>query len=223
MKQTDPRRIRPRPHALTFLSAGALWCIFLLAGRILHTGGVHYAFLVWNLFLAFLPLLAAYGLRSLRPGIAAWAVLGAWLLFFPNAPYVVTDLLHLRARPGVPQWFDLLLLLSFAFVSLFAGIESLRAVQRWLSTHFSRRIGWSGAFLFLFLGSYGVYLGRFQRWNSWDLLRQPLALLQDIAGHALNPAAHPRTWAFSLGFGVLLSAIYVFVHTVSAPDERETP
>lgn len=218
MNHSDPQT--PLSQTLAFYSVGALWCVFLLAGRILHTGSLHFAFLVWNLFLAFLPLLASRGLAALRPGIVAWPVLAVWLLFFPNAPYVVTDLVHLRTSPGAPQWFDLLLLLSFAFVALFAGLESLRTVHRWLATHFSQRLGWAAAVLFLFLAGYGVYLGRFQRWNSWDLLRQPAALLRDIAGHALNPAAHPRTWAFSLGFGIMLSAIYLLAYpNPSKPTE----
>lgn len=196
--------------------------MFLLAGRILATGHLFYAFLAWNLFLAFIPLFLARCLGPLRPGLPALLLLAAWLLFFPNAPYLVTDLLHLRARPGVPQWFDLLLLLSFAMVALFAGFESLRAVHRWIDERFSPRTGWIAAVGFLFLSGYGVYLGRFQRWNSWDLLHHPAALLHDVAGPALDPLAHPRAWAFSLGFGVLLCTLYLVAHPVR-PAHRAAP
>ncbi|MBB5033502.1 DUF1361 domain-containing protein [Prosthecobacter vanneervenii] len=201
-----------------------LWCCFTLVLRIHLAGHHHYAFMVWNLFLAAIPLGLSLGLSRISRLSLALPVLALWLLFFPNAPYVLTDLIHLNEHPAnVPKWLDLLMLLSFALVSLWLGFQSLHIVQHWFARKFSHATAWCVSVGSLGLSGFGVYLGRFDRWNSWDLLHRPASLLTRIASYVLHPLAHSRTWGFTLGFGTLLILAYLFwlSSAAAAPVNRK--
>lgn len=188
-----------------------LWCCIVLNLRFQLAGHHYYAFMLWNLFLAAIPLGLSLGLRQINRFIPALPVLAVWLLFFPNAPYVLTDLMHLNEHPAnVPRWLDLLMLLSFALVALWLGFQSLHMVQHWFARKFSRATAWCVTVGTLGLSGFGVYLGRFDRWNSWDLVHRPVSLLSRIAAYVMHPQAHTRTWGFTLGFGTLLILAYLF-------------
>ncbi len=174
-------------------------------------GNLYYRFMLWNLFLAAIPLGLSLGLMRINRLTLAIPPLGLWLLFFPNAPYVLTDLMHLSEHNAhVPKWLDLLMLLSFGLVSLWFGFQSLRLVQSWFARRFSHATGWCVAIASLVLSGFGIYLGRFLRWNSWDLMRRPHVLLNDIASRFIDPLDHSRTWVFTFGFGTLLILAYLF-------------
>ncbi len=184
--------------------------VLLLLSRVLYSGRITYSFLLWNLFLAWLPLLLAYlSLRSLprRPLLALIAAL-AWLAFFPNAPYILTDIMHLRYDDGITVLFDVLLLFTFAISGITLGFVSLR----WMQVSVARRIGmwWSRGFAVMVLGlsGFGIYLGRFLRWNSWDIVTNPLSLAQDIWPRLMHPIQHWHTWAMSVLFAFVLIFIY---------------
>jgi uncharacterized membrane protein len=203
----------PVINLLAVTVAACAWCLTILGFRISSAGNLQFAFLSWNLFLAAIPLGLALVLHaSSRTG--RWSLglplVAGWLLFFPNAPYVLTDLIHLRARTGVPLWFDLLMILSFALVSLWMGFQSLHLVQAWIARRTSRRLSWCFAGACMLLCGFGIYLGRFLRWNSWDIVSHPLPLLADIWSRVSEPASHPQTWGVTLGFGGLLMLGYLF-------------
>ncbi|MDZ4403923.1 DUF1361 domain-containing protein [Prosthecobacter sp.] len=202
-----------------------LWCCAVLNVRFHLAGHHNYAFLLWNLFLAAIPLGLSLGLVRIKRLVFALPLLAIWLLFFPNAPYVLTDLIHLSPhnRGHVPLWLDLLMLLSFALVSLWFGFQSLRIVQHWFARRFSRMTAWSVTLGSLVLSGFGVYLGRFLRWNSWDIVHQPQHLLQDIVSRVLNPLHHGNTWSFTLGFGTLLILAYLvwISATTMQPEQRK--
>jgi uncharacterized membrane protein len=150
-------------------------------------------------------------------------LLAAWLLFFPSAPYILTDLIHLSPHNHghVPLWLDLVMLLSFAFVALGVGFQSLHIVQRWLAGSFSSLASWLVVIGSLGLSGFGVYLGRFLRWNSWDIVRHPATLWNDILARLLHPLAHGHTWGFTLGFGTLLILAYLFwISAATVPREE---
>ncbi len=198
-----------------------LWCCIMLNLRIHLAGHPYYIFMLWNLFLAAIPLGLSLGLRQIDSLTLALPLLAVWLLFFPNAPYVLTDLIHLNEHSSnVPKWLDLLMLLSFALVSLWFGFQSLHIVQHWFARKFSHATAWCVTVGSLGLSGFGVYLGRFDRWNSWDLLHRPMSLLSTIASYILHPLAHTRTWGFTLGFGTLLILAYLFWFS-SAPAAQE--
>jgi uncharacterized membrane protein len=197
-----------------------LWCCLVLNVRMHLAERYNYAFLLWNLFLAVIPLSLSLGVAKTNRTVLAAPLLAAWLLFFPNAPYVLTDLIHLTPHNHayVPLWLDLLMLLSFAFVSLWLGFQSLQIIQHWFAARFSRLTAWSVAVGSLGLSGFGVYLGRFERWNSWDVLRRPHLLFSDIASRVLDPLQHANTWGFSLGFGTLLILAYLFWISTATAD-----
>lgn len=199
-----------------------LWCCIVLNWRFQLAGNQYYAFMLWNLFLAGIPLGLSLGLRWIERPILALPVLAVWLLFFPNAPYVLTDLMHLNEHNrNVPKWVDLLMLLSFAFVSLWLGFQSLHIVQHWFARKFSHATAWCVTLGSLGLSGFGIYLGRFDRWNSWDLLHRPVSLLSRIASYVLHPMAYTHIWGFTLGFGTLLIFAYLFWFS-SVPTTADT-
>jgi uncharacterized membrane protein len=196
------------------------WCVALLLLRVWRSGVLTYSFLVWNLILAVVPAVAAVVLRSLsdrkgRAPLKAAAFL-VWLCFLPNAPYIATDFMHLKVRAPVPLWFDIALLGSCAAAGVLLGYASVADVQVALSRRFRPAVGALVACGSLFICGFGIYLGRFLRWNSWDVLTAPRALAVEIADRFLNPLSHPRTWAVSVIYGLALVLGYAVLHGVAS-------
>ncbi|RYD71977.1 MAG: DUF1361 domain-containing protein, partial [Sphingobacteriales bacterium] len=135
-------------------------------------------------------------------------LLGSWLLFFPNALYIVTDLVHLRDETNMPWWFDAMLLFAAAFAGLLMAFVSLRNVEKYLSTLLSKKMVQASIFFLLFLGSFGVYLGRFERWNSWNIVNDPLQLALNIVTCIVNPVDNAKVWAITILFTGVYSLGY---------------
>ena len=191
------------------------WCGALLALRVWRAQNVTYFFLVWNLFLAAIPFVAALAFERAKWFITRATAFIVWLLFLPNAPYIVTDFIHLRARPPVPLWFDILLLISAAGTGLLLGYGSVMIVQRAVERRAGKRTGWIAATIALFLSAFGIYLGRFVRFNSWEALTDPMPLFSDIAYRLMNPMQHPRTFAVTALYGVALVLGYAALHALA--------
>jgi uncharacterized membrane protein len=188
-------------------------CGALLALRMAYTRGFMYADMLWNLFLAWLPVLsslAAYNAYRRHWGISTVIFVGAaflWLIFFPNAPYLMTDLMHLRPS-NAPIWFDLILLIAFAWTGTFLGLVSLFLMQSVIRRIAGILASWAFALGALAAGSFGIYLGRYLRLNSWDIFTQPGRILRDILSQLRHPFANLQTYAFSGLFFLLLLAAY---------------
>ncbi len=211
------------PFRLLLLTAAScLWCLSLLALRHHWSGQSWFLFMAWNLFLAGIPLGFSLLLTRVKRSIVAMPLIGGWLLFFPNAPYVLTDLLHLKERSGVPLWFDLMLLLSFALVSLLLGFQSLQLVQHWIEKRTNSLVAWLFVLTSLMLSGFGIYLGRFLRWNSWDIVSNPHGLAADIVESLTSPGANGRTWGVTLGFGGMLVLAYLFWHLSAVTTSQLT-
>ena len=197
-----------------------LICFSLSVFRCFYSGTNMFLFLNWNLFLAFIPwacssLLVLYPQLQQRK-LAIAMLLCVWLLFFPNAPYILTDLFHLKRQLNMPVWFDLVLIVAYAWTGLLLGFMSLIDIEGFLKRFLpTKQIAILATFL-LFLGSFGIYLGRYLRWNSWDIINEPLRLLYDIGDRIINPLAHPRTWGVTLAMGLLLSMMYWSIKVVRA-------
>jgi uncharacterized membrane protein len=192
----------------------------LLAARVCLTGHWRQFYLVWNLFLAWLPLvfaLAATGLQQ-RVGPRRWsfrAAATAWLLFFPNAPYILTDLVHLGPRSHGVFWADLVLILLFALIGVVLGFLSLHLMQQIVAQRFGWLAGWLFVVAVTALSGFGIYLGRFHRWNSWDIVVNPFALLSDLARWFLNMPTHPKTAIIPILFTLLVLLTYVTLHALT--------
>jgi uncharacterized membrane protein len=174
-----------RIAVIASLAALSLFVLAMIIGRVLYTRTLDHAGIAWNLVLAWLPFglsLVVYARPrsgSSRPALVALAAL--WLLFFPNAPYIVTDLKHIGTSSGIPVLYDVLLLSAAAWAGLLLGLISLflmHAVARRLLGVVS---AWALVVCVLTASSFGIYLGRVQRWNSWDVFVRPEALLGQVA------------------------------------------
>lgn len=194
------------------------WCAALLALRIARADTFLFTFLVWNLFLAAIPFAASLAFevldryRRVRP--LQWACFAVWLLFLPNAPYIITDFIHLKYRPPVPLWYDVLMLLSCAGAGMLLGYASVMIVHRIVAKHYGVFAGWATALIALFLSAFGIYLGRFLRWNSWEAVTDPLPLFNDIATRIMNPLQYPKTFAVTGLFGIALCLGYIALDIV---------
>ena len=194
---------RQRAALLALVFASGV-CLAMLASRAVFARNSDLGFYPWNLVLAWIPFLLArriYALRASRSPryglLAACVVL--WFFFLPNAPYIVTDLVHLKTRPPVPKWFDLVMMVSFAWTGLCLGYLALYLLPEVVRSWLGRRWGWGFVGVMLALSSFGIYLGRFQRWNSWDVLTRPYGLASDVV-QRLGFAGRAEMFAFSATF-----------------------
>jgi len=182
--------------------------MFLLAVRIIVTGELTYIFLAWNLFLAWIPFAISQNFNGVKNRWKILFLVGAWLLFLPNAPYIITDFLHLRSRPPIPYWYDILLLFSAALNGLLLGLLSLLSVEKFLITRYGNRISGFIILSSFFLCSFGIYMGRYLRWNSWDIIINPDEIAGDILVRIFNPFDHFGTWSVTILFGSFFYVIY---------------
>jgi uncharacterized membrane protein len=200
-------------------SALLVWCLTLIALRVGRTGSDQFVFLIWNLFLACIPLAASRLLRVFHHrrslDMAQLVLLGVWLLFLPNAPYILTDMVHLTPVSPTLYWYDLGTLLSCALTGLLLGYSSMFDIHRVIEERFGPKLGWVVAVTSLILSGYGVYLGRVLRWNSWDVFTNPRGLFASIAGCILNPALHIDTYLVSGFFGVAFLIGYAVLHSMA--------
>jgi len=200
------------------------WCVCMIAVRIDRTGSGYYRFLITNLFLACVPLFLSTILRIVSHLRLHWtiqlALFSLWLLFLPNAPYILTDILHLTRASHAPAWYDLALLLSCAGTGLLLGYLSLIDVQGLVTRSFGSACGWIFALVSLLLSGFAIYLGRFLRWNSWDVLVTPTRLFE-IMGGLTQPWAHARPLAVTLIFGVILTLGYISLLLVVHPEQSK--
>lgn len=184
------------------------FCGLLFVIRAINTQTFMYGFLLWNLFLACVPLLVSstilVSLQIREHKVKLVGALFIWLLFLPNSFYLLTDFEHLSHFPTVPFWFDLILLSSFAMTGIFVGLLSLVQVEKIISCHFSPKIKVLLIISILYLSGFGVYLGRYYRFNSWDIFQEPIELLKGI----LKGLTTTDAQNFTLGFGTFLLVLY---------------
>ncbi len=208
------------------LSSGLALTIYL--GRVIFSGSWRqYANLVWNLVLAWVPysfsILSAI-LHRLFP--KQWWLLifpGAiWMIFFPNAAYIITDFTHLAEFEEIPLWYDILLLTTFAWTGVFLAMFSLRTMQRLVQSCLGRILSWLFAATALSLTGLGIYLGRFDRWNSWDLLLKPESILADVAKRFANPLENLRFFGFTMLFTAFLVVCYLMFTAIPYSDEKKS-
>ena len=203
----------------------SLLCIVLLVLRIILTNKVRLGFIPFNLILAFLPM--AFMLLMERTGKRWHIVLccGLWFLFFPNAPYMLTDLVHFDKRLGPVSWIDLLALLAAAWAALLGGMITLRYMQSQVREHFNAALAHGFVIAMLFLSSIGIYIGRFLRFHSVHAFLKPAEVLMETAAQFIPPAGDAMAWPFTLAVFGLLCCIHhsltAFVHASRRSGESQ--
>jgi uncharacterized membrane protein len=194
---------------LAALLAASAWCVLLLVVRKHEFGAALYKYLVWNLMLAWIPLVLAILLvaayRQRRSAAELVAVGAAWLLFLPNAPYVLTDFIHLGSTH---RMYDTILVGSFAVTGLALGFASLLLVQLVVTRAGGALLGWLTALGSLFFASIGIYLGRVVRLNSWDAIQRPHRLWQIARLRLEDPFGNRYLIGFVIAFCGFLTLAY---------------
>jgi uncharacterized membrane protein len=197
---------------LVGLGGASALCLALEYARE-HRYATDFRFLVWNLILAWVPLILALvvydGYRRTRSLLWLSPFLALWLIFLPNAPYIVTDFVHLSPSSRAPLWFDGVELSAFAWTGMLLGFVSLYLVHAVLRHRFGAPAGWFVVLCVLGLASVGVYLGRVKRWNSWELITQPGSKLAQVHAHLADPSSLAQAFGVTVIVTLLLAAAYL--------------
>jgi uncharacterized membrane protein len=169
--------------------------------------------MLWNLFLAYIPFLISKYI-PIQPKIYLEIWLPVWLIFLPNAPYLLTDIFHLQKGTAMPMWYDLLLLITFSVNGMFLYFISLKKMHELIKTKYSVKTANIIIYTSIILSSFGVYLGRYLRWNSWEIIQQPFAIIQDVLHRLIYPNMHTRTWGVTIGYSILFGMIFWFLNNI---------
>lgn len=201
------------------LNIACAMCIALVFARVAYSDSERHLGLIWNLFLAWIPFMLAYfahafswrraTLYLIIPSIAF-----LWLIFFPNAPYMLTDLQDLaRSATDAPLWYDVIIVVWCSWTGMLLGVISLYLMQDIMVRNFGRRAGWIFVFLISALSSFGIYIGRFVRLNSWDILQNPAETAQEILGIVIDPSQ--RLAAFTLLYTTFFLFVFLLLYSFS--------
>ena len=180
--------------------------------------------MIWNYFLAVIPVYMAlfsryYSELEKRVPTVAFSLL--WLLFFPNAFYMLTDFKYLskisfplwdvyeKIGGNLTPWILLLNLVVSITAGVIAGIISLEIIHKILKENFGNKISWVIVVFLMILTSFGVYIGRFARLNSWDIIN--LEKLFDDIMSVMTPFASIFILIFTLMTMILYCGYYFFV------------
>ncbi len=187
------------------IAIASLFAIALGLVRFCFTKQTSYIWLNWNLFLALLPIGFAVLAVTLKKKWLSTTMILLWLGFLPNAPYLITDFIHLAdVGPKSLLWFDAIMIFSYSFAGLMAWVLSLNILKNHL--HWKQ---WSVWFIAL-LSGFGIYLGRYIRFNTWDIITHPLSLMRKVGEIILSPITHDPVIAMTAVFMCLLAGIYLY-------------
>lgn len=201
------------------LILSCLFSICLSIIRVILTSQLMFAWLQWNLFLAFLPYFITRTLiRRPRWIESRWKFAIAflcWLAFIPNSFYIITDLVHLDERLPVPLWYDLALILSFVWNGLLLGALSVRQMEKIVVVKYQIPNEWWFSVPIMAVNAFGVYIGRYLRYNSWDLLSNPFGLFSDVAYLLMHPIRNRIDWGMIVCYALFMMLMYNSLKRVS--------
>lgn len=212
----------PRNY-LVILALFTAFCLLSLVVRNLAEGNTVYNFLLWNLFLAFLPLLIAWIIYFFLGKLNKVVIIIAsflWLLFYPNAPYMISDLIHVN-NTNAMVLYDTLIIFSFSMLALFYGFYSLKIIHFSYRQITSKKIAHVVIIVSILLSSAGFYLGRILRLNSWDLFTHPLQTMQMIFDHLWPINENPTTYVVILLFGFIQFILLIMMKDMDEIDKEE--
>lgn len=205
--------IAPRAQYVVALGLASVVSACFLLGEMAAGQGIVHAYLLWNLFLAWVPFVLALYLRnSLRHKLwSSWEALGlsvAWLIFLPNSFYMVSDFIHLNEVDPSQALLSSVTFTAFIFTGVLLGISSLYLVHLEFLKRLSPRDAATLVGILLLVSSVAIYIGRDLRWNTWDVLVNPMGLLFDLSERLLHPSQYGQVLAVVVPFFVLLCSMY---------------
>jgi uncharacterized membrane protein len=212
-------RHRHNIAVFTLLNTACAVCIGLVAARVVYTDSGRRIDLIWNLFLAWIPFILSYlahviSWRRIWLYLVIPFVAFLWLIFFPNAPYMLTDLQDLARRAtDAPLWYDVIIVVWCSWTAMLLGIVSLYLMQDIVTRTFGRFMGWAFIFIISAASSFGIYIGRFVRLNSWDILQNPGETAMNILGLVIDPSR--RLAAFTLLYTFFFLFVYLLLYSFS--------
>lgn len=202
-----------------WLFISCCFSVAMVCTRVLVTGYLTYLFLPWNLFLAFIPYVISEWLFNniavIENRKKCLLILMVWLLFIPNSFYIVTDLFHLVQFDSAPKWFDLLLLFSFAWNGLLFGVLSVRKIQLIITVMIGRPLSLFFVFAVMWLNAFGIYVGRFLRFNSWDIIVQPFSLFGDMLYILCHPLRNRMEWSMITTWAIFMILFYITIQKLA--------
>lgn len=221
------KRNRHNIAVFVMLNLACAVCIFLVGARVLYTDSTRHAGLIWNLFLAWIPFIMSYFAHTISwKRIWLYIVIPVitipWLLFFPNAPYMLTDLQDLVRSGGVgaPLWYDVIILVWCSWTGMLLGVISLYLMHDIITRAFGRFSGWAFVLVVSGLSSFGIYIGRFVRLNSWDILQRPTETAMEILGLVIDPSM--RLAAFTALYTFFFLFVYLLLYSFSHMLDENT-
>ena len=203
----------------TLLNAACAVCIGLVVARVAYSDSGRHLGLIWNLFLAWIPFILSYvahaiSWRRIWLYLVIPFVTILWLLFFPNAPYMLTDLQDLaRTATDAPLWYDVIIVVWCSWTAMLLGVVSLYLMQDIVHRTFGRFMGWVFVFAISAASSFGIYIGRFVRLNSWDILQNPTETAINILGLVIDPTRRLAAFTFLYTFFFLF--VYLLLYSFS--------
>lgn len=204
------------------LTLSMLFSCMLIPARIIYTGRLTFIFLVWNLILAYVPYFITQMLNRKQEWINNKLVFAAifflWLAFIPNSFYIITDLFHLGDHYNdrkMPQWFDLAMILSFAWNGLLLGILSVRQMEKLFTAHIFKIHELLFIYPLMWMNAFGVYIGRYLRYNSWEVLTNPLQLIRDICVVLFHPLEYRYASGMIFCYSILMTLFYLTLKKIS--------
>src|SRR5215216_2505447 len=201
-------------------------CIMLVVARVAYSDTGRHTGLIWNLFLAWIPFMLAYFAHAVSWRRATLyliipVIAFLWLIFFPNAPYMLTDLQDLaRKATDAPLWYDVIIVVWSSWTGMLLGVISLYLMQDIIIRSFGRAAGWIFVFVISGLSSFGIYIGRFVRLNSWDVLQDPAETAQEILGIVIDPSR--RLAAFTLLYTFFFLFVFLLLYSFSHMLREQT-
>jgi uncharacterized membrane protein len=204
------------------LTLSVLFSIGMAVIRVMHTGKSNFLFMIWNLFLAYIPYALTKWLstrESLSRKIPVFIPLFlTWLFFIPNTFYIITDLFHLGDHYNdrlMPQWFDLAMILSFVWNGFLLGVLSVRQMEKILQPLLPAHNELFFLYPIMWLNALGVFTGRYLRYNSWDVLTNPFQLLIDIGDMLIHPLRYRGDWYMIFCYSILMTLMYLMLKKIS--------
>jgi uncharacterized membrane protein len=193
--------------------------IALVMARIAYTGKLTFLSLIWNLFLAWLPYMVSGWLqkRNVVYGnpLKFMVIAFVWLLFIPNSFYIMTDLFHLGEHRNVPNWFDLAMIISFAWDGLLLGVLSVRQMEKMIQQFLPGMRELFFIYPIMWLNALGIYIGRYPRFNSWDIITNPIGLSTYLIKMMIHPIQYKYAWGMVACFSIFMTLVYLTIKRIS--------
>jgi uncharacterized membrane protein len=190
-------------------------CFLIICTRAAISNSITFSFLIWNIFLAVLPICFSLFLLNVKGWLGKVILFTISIAFLPNSIYLVTDLQHLKERLPIPLYLDLIILLLAAWIGILSAVLSLKNIEQFLAKQLSSKYVMPSIWLIMLSCGFGVYLGRFLRWNSWDIISNPSLLCHDIVHRLFFPFQHLRTWSTTILIAIVYFLFYKTLYNIN--------